>query len=179
MPVPLIAAPLAVSAVTKVAGVVEGVAKTIGSLGGLINTGSPRYMNGPLVSTVQDFLARIQAGDLAAIRQLNDIRNNPNEKDRKAWQSVWDSLVPQLNLTKDARALIASLDSSKAYLTTSDQPPISQMPVMPGGGDQAPLSAGPPPPADSMAAIGAFFKTPAGMAVAVLGLIFLLKWLRS
>lgn len=119
MPVPLVAA----------AGAVEGIAKTIGSLGGLFNTGSPRYQEGPLVSTVQEFLRQAEAGNLAEIRRINAVRLNPQEPHRRQWQSVWDDLLVQVNLPPAARQLIAQLDSSKAYLVT----PERVMPVERGG----------------------------------------------
>lgn len=173
MAVPLIAA----GSILETAG---KVLQSVPVIGGLFNTGSPRYMNGPLVSTVQGYLTKVQQGDLQAIRELNRIRTDPNEKDRTAWQSVWDNLLPQVGLNSPQRSLIASLDPSKAYLTRGDQPAISQMPVAPGQ-SQGPAIA-PQAPQDqggTETTMGGFFSTPAGLAVAAVGLFLLLKWLKG
>lgn len=142
MPIALVAAAGGGNTVSKVAGAIEGVAKAIGSIAGIHFGSSPRYAGGPLVSTVQGALAEVAAGNLATIQRLDQLRKT--DKDKAAWQGVWDNLLPQVNpLSAEARAVIARLDPSKAFLLegTSDY----RMPAVTK--DTPTLSGGPAPTA--------------------------------
>ncbi len=75
---------------------------------------SPRYGggDGPLYTTVNEFLTRVASGDLAVIRQLDQLRKT--DADKVQWQLLWDRHVPLQPLTDAQRQLIVQLDPSKA-----------------------------------------------------------------
>lgn len=77
---------------------------------------SPRYggSDGPLFSTVNGFSDRVASGDLAVIRQLDQLRKT--DKAKVAWQKYWDEMVPIQPLTEAQVQLIRQLDPSKTGL---------------------------------------------------------------
>lgn len=83
-------------------------------LSGIKLTKSPRYGggDGPLYSTVNERLTRVARGDLAVIRELDQLRRT--DADKVQWQLLWDTHVPLQPLTDAQRALIIQLDPSKA-----------------------------------------------------------------
>lgn len=92
---------------------IPAVIATLG--GGLVKKlfgGSARYENGPLMSTVQDFLDRIKKGDLGALEQLHTLATSPGEKHRTQWAKVWNVELAGLggSLTPKVRAAIHQLD---------------------------------------------------------------------
>lgn len=84
-----------------------GIARSIG-----IKLPSPRYEGGPLVSTVQGFLDKIKAGDMAALELLHTLATSPGEKHRTQWAKVWNVELPTLGgaLSAKVRAQIRALD---------------------------------------------------------------------
>lgn len=115
-PLPAVVGLLGSGAVKKVASLLR------------INTGSPRYEGGPLVSTVQGFLDRIKAGDLAALETLHTLATSPGEKHRTQWAKVWNQELPALGgaLPPKIRAQIRNLDP------TSQLPSAGEKAVSPG-----------------------------------------------
>lgn len=91
------------------------IATPIGNVG--ITFGkSPRYggSNGPLFSTINGFSDRVASGDLAVIRQLDQLRKS--DKDKAPWQKYWDEMLPIQPLTEQQVELIKQLDPSKTGL---------------------------------------------------------------
>lgn len=125
MPVPLVAV---AGEAGKLVGVVEGAVKSIGGAIG-IHGSSPRYAGGPLVSTVNQGIARIMSGDLQTIRDWDTARKTA--KDKSAWQQVWTVELPKIGLTAQQSALVRSLDPNlagtpAAALATQASTPSSQ-----------------------------------------------------
>lgn len=79
---------------------------------GLFKKPSPRYHGGPLYSTANGFLSRVASGDVGALRQLDQLRRT--DKDKKAWQALWDEYVPVQPLSESQRSFILQADPSKA-----------------------------------------------------------------
>lgn len=90
----------------------------LGLLGGKLGQrlkGSPRYDGGPLMTTVQAFLERVQKGGadgLAAVGQLHREATNVTGKHRMQWAKVWNVELPALGgaLKPQIRAEIKRLD---------------------------------------------------------------------
>jgi hypothetical protein len=97
-------------------------------VGGLLTKGSPRYggSDGPLFSTVNGFIDRVVTGDLAVLRQLDQLRKT--DAGRVAWQKVWDEMVPIQPLTEAQVRLILQLDPSKSGLVAHGGSPIYAQP---------------------------------------------------
>lgn len=94
-----------------------GAVTTLASIGPSISLKkSPRYGggDGPLFSTVNGFADRIATGDLAVIRQLDQLRKT--DADKEQWQKYWDEMVPIQPLTEGQVQLIRQLDPSKTGL---------------------------------------------------------------
>lgn len=104
-------------------GVLAGLFK--GKLGQRL-TGSPRYDGGPLVTTVQSFLERIQKGGqegLAAVQQLHREATNVSGKHRMQWAKVWNTELPALGgaLKPAIRAEIKRLDPTALVATGAER----------------------------------------------------------
>lgn len=79
----------------------------LGSLGGIAKriTGSDRYgpdgsikpgNNGPLATTVADFMAKLKTpADVGTIQQLFSLARDPAGKHRAAWDAVWRMEIPK------------------------------------------------------------------------------------
>ena len=96
--------------------------------------GSPRYMGGPLVRTVDAAMQRVASGDTATITKLNQLRQGigTDKKGKRAWQGVWVNELPKQPLTTAQYTLIKQYDSS--------------LPVSPPAVVTGPAPALPPPP---------------------------------
>lgn len=101
---------------------------------------SERFMGGPLLGTVQAFLDKIKAGDLATLSRLWSLGTSLRERDRVAWKGVWTDLLPEIatELPSKIRAEIRRLDpespaggsvsSSQSRATSSGSPKSGKTP---------------------------------------------------
>lgn len=95
------------------------------ALPGLFKSGSPRYMGGPLVTTVQQILTAIAGGSTGDVQRLYQIAHNPTEKDRTAWLSVWNDLLPTIRVSSSVLAAIQQLDPTVASRMSTGAGPTS------------------------------------------------------
>lgn len=71
---------------------------------------SPRVFGGPLVSTVNDYQARVERGDLSAVQGMDTARKTA--KDKSAWQRIWNEMLPTWKYPANVYDLIKRLDPS-------------------------------------------------------------------
>jgi hypothetical protein len=109
-------------------------------LGISFKKGRPRMFGGPLVDTVNGVRAKVEAGDLSAIQQMD--RDRKSAKDKKAWQRIWTEVLPTWRYTTQGYALIKQLDA--AFRGPPPAPAATYTPTAPAApGLPAPAPASP------------------------------------
>lgn len=124
---------------------------------------SPRYGggDGPLISTVNGFLARIAAGDASALREVDNARKSAL-RGRTQWQAVWSNevsrVVPQSLMGLYTQLNGAPIGTTAPIYQQSSQPVVGpNSGTVPGG-----AAAGGSTVSD---VLSEFLKTPAGQDV--------------
>jgi hypothetical protein len=94
-------------------------------------SGSPRYEGGPLVTSVQGILDKIQQGSINDTRALYQLGTSMKEKHRVQWKKVWDTELPPLagSLPAPVRTLIKQLDPTNAAGKAGAAKKAAQTPV--------------------------------------------------
>jgi len=128
--------------------------------------GGSKQEDGPLVSTVNEFLGKVAGGDVGAIQQLYALGVNANQPGRACWKKVWQVEVPKIPLLANTAAYIVQLDplmAGQLNVAGNSTPPPSGSSLNPALSTQTPA----PTPATGLGFQVPMWMWALGLVVAV------------